>query len=83
MLANYVGRYELAPNVVLTVTHRDGALFAQSRGASEVPIYPESEKKFFYKAVDAQITFITDGTGRATGLVLRHDGHEVPAQRLD
>ena len=83
ILANYVGRYELAPNVVLTVTHRDGALFAQSRGASEVPIYPESGKKFFYKAVDAQITFVTDGTGRATGLVLRHDGHEVTAQRVD
>jgi len=33
--------------------------------------------------VDAQISFITDGTGRATGLVLRHDGGEVTAQRVD
>jgi protein-L-isoaspartate(D-aspartate) O-methyltransferase len=83
ILANYVGRYELAPNVVLSVTERDGGLFAQSPGASEVPIYPESEKKFFYKALDAQIAFVTDGTGRATGLVLRHDGRDVPAQRVD
>jgi protein-L-isoaspartate(D-aspartate) O-methyltransferase len=49
----------------------------------EVSIYPESEKNFFYKAVNAQITFVTDGTGRATGLVLRHDGRDVPAQRVD
>jgi protein-L-isoaspartate(D-aspartate) O-methyltransferase len=83
ILANYVGRYQLAPSVVLTVTHRDGGLFAQSPGGPEVPIYPESEKKFFYKAVDAQITFVTTGTGRATSLVLRHDGREVPAQRVD
>jgi protein-L-isoaspartate(D-aspartate) O-methyltransferase len=82
-LANYVGRYELATNVVLTVTQRDGGLSAQSPGGPEVPIYAESEKKFFYKAVDAQITFVTEGTGRATGLVLRHGGGEVPAQRLD
>lgn len=83
ILANYVGRYELAPNVVLTVALRDGALFARTTRASEVPIYPESEKKFFYKAVDAQITFVTDETGRATGLLLQHEGREVPAQRID
>jgi protein-L-isoaspartate(D-aspartate) O-methyltransferase len=83
ILANYVGRYQLAPNVVLTVTQRDGGLFVQSPRAPEVPIYPESEKKFFCNAADTQITFVTDGTGRATGLVLRHDGREVPAQRVD
>jgi protein-L-isoaspartate O-methyltransferase len=83
MLANYVGRYQLAPNVLLTVTQRDDGLFAQSPGGPEVPIYPESAKTFFYKAVDAQITFVTDGSGRATVLVLRHDGREVTAQRVD
>jgi protein-L-isoaspartate(D-aspartate) O-methyltransferase len=82
-LARYVGRYQLAPAVVLTLTQRDGGLFAQSPGGNEVPIYPESETQFFYGAVDAQITFVTDGTGRAFGLVLRHGGSEVPAQRID
>ena len=83
ILAKYVGRYQLAPAVVLRLTLRDGGLFAQSPGGPEVPIYPESEKRFFYKAVDAQITFVTDGAGGATGLVLRHGGSEVPAQRID
>ena len=83
ILAKYVGRYRLAPTVVLTLTLRDGGLFAQSPGGPEVPIYPESEKQFFYKAVDAQITFVTDGTSHATGLVFRHGGSEVPAQRID
>ena len=83
ILANCVGRYQLVANVVLTVTQQDGGLFAQSPGAPEIPIYPESEKQFFYKAVDAQITFVTGGTGRANSLVLRHDGREVRAQRID
>jgi protein-L-isoaspartate(D-aspartate) O-methyltransferase len=83
ILANYVGRYQLAPNVVLTVTQRGGALFAQSPEGLAVAIYPESETTFFYERVDAQITFVTDGTGRVTSLVLRHSGSEVPAQRVD
>jgi protein-L-isoaspartate(D-aspartate) O-methyltransferase len=83
VLANYVGRYELAPNVVLTVTLRDDCLFAQSPRAPEVPVYPESDKTFFYKAADVQITFLTDGAGRATGLLLRHDGRDTPARRVD
>jgi len=83
ILENYVGRYQISPTVVLIVTRRDDWLFVQSRGAPETPIYPESHEKFFYKAADAQITFLTDETGRATDLVLRHGGHEVSAQRID
>jgi protein-L-isoaspartate(D-aspartate) O-methyltransferase len=83
VLANYAGRYQLAPNLILTVTLRDDSLFAQSPGGPEVPIYPESEKQFFYKAADAQITFVTGGTGDVTGLVLRHGGSEVPAPRVN
>ena len=78
-----MGRYQIAPNVVLTMTLREGGLFAQSPKGPEVPIYPESDETFFYKGVDAQITFVTNGTGRATGLVLSHDGRDTPAQRID
>ena len=83
VLANYVGRYQLAPNVVLTVTQQDGSLAAQLPGAPAIPIYPESDRKFFYKVVDAEITFVTNGAGRATGLVFRHDGRDVPAHRVE
>ena len=82
VLANYVGGYQLAPNMVLTVTLRDGGLLVQSLRGSEVPIFPESDTRFFYRAVDAQITFVTDETGRATGLVFHHDGRDTSAQRV-
>jgi protein-L-isoaspartate(D-aspartate) O-methyltransferase len=83
VLPKYVGRYQLAPNFVLTVTQRDVGLFVQLPSAPELAIYPESDKKFFCEAANAQITFVTDGSGRATGLVFQHDGRDLRAQRVD
>jgi serine-type D-Ala-D-Ala carboxypeptidase/endopeptidase len=42
-----------------------------------VQIYPESELEFFYRVVDAQITFETDGSGGVTGLVLHQGGANI------
>ena len=83
VLAHYVGRYQIAANFVLTVTQQNGGLFAQVPRSPALPINPESEKKFFYEAANAQITFVADGMGRATGLVFQHDGRDLPAHRVD
>ena len=83
VLANYVGRYQLAANFVLTVTQRDGGLFVQLPQSPVLPIKAESAKTFFYEAADTQITFVADGAGPATGLVFRHEGREMVAQRID
>ena len=78
----YVGQYQLAPNFVLTVT-RDGAqLFVQATGQPKFEIFPESERDYFLKVVDAQITFETESGGRATGLVLHQNGMNQPAKRI-
>lgn len=78
----YVGQYQLAPSFVLTIT-RDGAqLFVQATGQPRLEIFPESERDYFLKAVDAQITFETDSQGRATGLVLHQNGMNQPAKRI-
>ena len=39
-----------------------------------MPIFPESERDFFVKAFDAQITFVTDSSGRATEIILHQNG---------
>ena len=79
----YVGRYQLAPKFILTVTATDGQLFTQATGQGKVPAFPESETEFFLKIVDAQITFHTDADGRATSLTLHQNGQHVPAKRLE
>ena len=78
----YVGQYQLAPNFILTITREGDKLFAQASGQPKFQIFPESEREFFLKVVDAQITFETDTTGRATSLTLHQNGANVPAKRI-
>ena len=81
VLRRYVGDYELRPAFAINVTLENGALFAQATGQGKLPIFPESETKFFYRAVNAQISFTRDATGAVTGLVLHQGGREQPARR--
>jgi len=78
----YVGLYQLAPNFILTITREGDQLFGQATGQPKFEIYPESERQFFLKVVDAQITFETDSTGRATSLTLHQNGADMPAKRV-
>jgi CubicO group peptidase (beta-lactamase class C family) len=78
----YVGQYQLAPNFILTITREGDALFAQATGQAKVQIFPESEREFFLKVVDAQITFETNSSDRATSLILHQNGADTPAKRL-
>ena len=78
----YVGQYQLAPNFILTITRDGDQLFAQATGQPKFQVYPESERQFFLKVVDAQITFETDSAGRATSLTLHQNGADMPAKRV-
>ena len=77
----YVGRYELAPGFVFTVTREENRYFAQLTGQGNAEIFPETETGFFYKIVDARITFVKDGTGKVTSLILHQNGDHT-AKRL-
>ena len=77
----YVGRYELAPGFVFTVTREGNRYFVQLTGQGNAEIFPETETDFFYKIVNAQITFVKDGTGKVTSLILHQNG-DHPAKRL-
>lgn len=79
----YVGAYQLAPDFFITVG-KDGERFTtQATGQRQVEIFPENEKEFFAKAVDAQITFVTDSKGRATELILHQNGEDNHAPRVE
>lgn len=79
---HYVGNYELAPNVILTVTHEGSQLFVQLTGQPKFELFPESERDYFIKPVDAQITFETDAQGKSTALVLHQGGVDQTAKRV-
>ena len=82
VLARYVGKYQLAPNFILDITVRDGAMYVQATGQPMLRLWAESETRFFLKEVDAQLTFERDAAGSVTGLVLHQNGQNAPGKRL-
>ena len=79
----YAGSYQLAPNFIITVTREGDHLFAQATGQSKFEIFAEGDRDYFLKVVDAQITFVTDGQGRATELILHQNGVDQHAKRVE
>ncbi|MES1258828.1 MAG: DUF3471 domain-containing protein, partial [Acidobacteriota bacterium] len=79
----YVGSYQLAPNAVMAVSRDGEQLFTQITGQPKVQVFPEGERKFFLKVVDAQLIFDTDAQGRATRLTLHQNGRDTVANRID
>ena len=82
LLEAYVGAYELVPGFVLTITLEDGQLKSQATGQGKFPIFASSEKDFFVKAFDAQITFERPAAGPAPALVLHQGGRDTRASRI-
>ncbi|MCU1233501.1 MAG: beta-lactamase [Candidatus Solibacter sp.] len=74
-LEKYVGVYEFAPNVTLTVTREGGQLYAMLTGQPRFEVYPETERDFFLKVVDAQLTFDGDA------VVLHQNGRDQRATK--
>jgi hypothetical protein len=81
ILDRYVGTYQLAPTFVIAVTREGGRLFIQATGQSRLEAFASSEREFFLKAVNAQITFEVGDDGRATALVLHQNGANQRANR--
>jgi beta-lactamase regulating signal transducer with metallopeptidase domain len=82
---NYTGFYQWGQFRVFTITRLGDRLFVQLTGRELLPLYPESPRKFFYKGikVPAQISFLADRQGRATGLILHQSGMERFAKRIE
>jgi len=83
VLDKYVGRYQLAPTFIVTVTREGDHLFAQATEQPRFEIFAEDDHNFFFKVVDAQLTFVVDATGRATSLVLHQNGANAPGNRIE
>jgi len=79
-LARYVGTYELAPRINMMVTLAGNQLMTQLSGQSKLPVFAETENKFFLKVVDAQLEFVKDGD-KVTDVILHQNGRDQKAHR--
>ncbi len=82
-LAAYAGVYTLdaAPDFKLTVMLESGQLQVQATGQEKFPVFGESATEFFYRIVDAQLTFVAAADGKPAHLILHQGGANQKATR--
>ena len=80
-LQKFVGSYQLAPGVLFTVKATDGKLMIGLTGQPSHQVFARSERVWFYKVVDATITFNVDKNGKCNSLVLFQNGVKQTAKR--
>lgn len=83
ILETYVGKYDLAPGFVLTVTKDGTQMSAQASGQASFEIFPRSESVFYVKAFVAQITFNINEESRVESLTFSQGGRETTGLRLE
>jgi len=77
VLDEYIGIYELAPNVVFTITRRADKLLAQLTNQPQVRVFASAENEFYYKIVDAKLTFNRGAYGKIESLTLHQNGDQT------
>jgi CubicO group peptidase (beta-lactamase class C family) len=82
LLDKYLGKYELMPEFILSVTREGKRVFVQATGQMKGEIFASEQHRFFSKDVNAEFIFHLDDSGNATGLTLLQNG-EHKAKKIE
>jgi serine-type D-Ala-D-Ala carboxypeptidase/endopeptidase len=80
-LEPFVGRYRLNAFATATVTRDGDQLFVELTGQPKAKVHPESATRFFYRAVEAAVSFETGDDGAIKEMVIHQNGQDIPAAR--
>jgi CubicO group peptidase (beta-lactamase class C family) len=80
-IESIAGRYDYGM-AILVVTLEQGKLFAQLGNQPKFEIFPRSSTNFFWKAVEADVTFMKDEDGQVTRAIHHQGGATITAPRL-
>jgi len=78
-----VGRYQLAPGAVFTVTREAGHLIVEPPDRSRIELLPESESEFFVTYAEIRFSFDIGNPGPAAAMVMKQMGREARGTRLE
>ena len=78
----YVGKYELMPGFIITITRENDRLIAEATGQGKVEVFPESETKFFLKVAAVKISFQKDAAGTFSQLTVHQNGQDMVAKKI-
>ena len=78
-----VGRYKLGPLATVTISREKNQLFAQITGQPQARIYPESKTRFFWRLVEAAVSFEAGEDGQIARLVIHQGGQDLKAEKIE
>lgn len=81
-LDTLAGSYFLGLGAMYVVTREGDRLMAQLGAQPKFQLHSAGGDEFFYRVVDARVTFERDDKGRITGLVLHQNGQDMRAPRV-
>ncbi|KAB8061170.1 serine hydrolase [Janthinobacterium sp. FT14W] len=80
-LAEYVGEYPSGAEFTLSVTLGKAGLEAAGTGVGSAPVFASAKDQFFFRAIDAELAFTRDATGKIVSAVLTQGGQDVVLPR--
>jgi pimeloyl-ACP methyl ester carboxylesterase len=83
ILSDYVGIYQLTPNLAIAITVENGELRLQGSGQPRLPMFAESETKFFLKAANIEVDFARDPATNAVTQLTLHQGGQTLVGKKD
>jgi CubicO group peptidase (beta-lactamase class C family) len=83
VLLRYAGQYGHAPDLILTVRLAGEHLSVQENDEPAQELWPESQTTVFSKVADDTYTFVVDGQGRVTAMILHTGGKDIPLPRIE
>ena len=81
-LKDYVGEYEINPQLQLKLSIKDGQLWAEPTGQKATTVYAEKEDVFYAKSPDVQLQFKRNDKKEVTGFTLHQNGQTVDCRKL-
>ena len=79
----YAGEYRVVPGISLTVAKEGGRLTAVAPGAPKGVLAAASEREFFVRGEDIDVTFDKPVDGRCPSIILVYQGQRLPAKRVE
>jgi CubicO group peptidase (beta-lactamase class C family) len=81
-LQQYVGEYEIRPDLHVVIAVKDGQLSALPTNQEQKIIYAEKEDVFFQTDDDIQVEFTRDSNKTVDGFILHQGGSEIKCKKI-
>ena len=82
ILDSYVGEYDFG-RAIMKITKEGDHLFAQMADQPKFEIFPRSDTEFFWKVVNAQVTFIKDDNGIVTRAIFQQGDIKFEVKKVN